>query len=102
MGLGNFISGMRRRGEMLQQAQDEDSVINKVQQRKLTQNERLLNQLREKDRQEAIRQELARREEADKETFWRKDVITQPNLFTGSNGNSILKQQNLFGLGGGS
>lgn len=100
MGIGDFLSGMRRRSELLRQAQDEDSVVEKVQQRKLTANERLLIRLQEQDRQAAIKNELARREKHERNDFWKKDVITQPNLFNQRNGNSLLRQQSLFGVGG--
>lgn len=97
MSISSFLAGMRTRGEMLKQAQNEDIVANKVQERKKSSNERVLEKLLERDRQEAIRKELERREKQERNTYWKKDIITQKNLFTNSNGNSILKQQNLFG-----
>jgi hypothetical protein len=97
MSISSFLAGMRTRGEMLKQAQNEDIVINKVQERKKSSNERVLEKLLERDRQEAIKKELERREKKEKDEYWKKDIITQKNLFTNSNGNSILKQGNLFG-----
>ena len=97
MSITSFLTGIRRRGEMLRQAQDEDTVVTKVQERKKSANERVLEKLLERDRQEAIKKELERRERKEKDEYWKKDIITQKNLFTNSNGNSILKQHNLFG-----
>ena len=97
MGITDLFSGMRRRSELLRQAQDEDSVVEKVQQRKLSANERLLMKLQEQDRQEAIKKELERRNKKEANDYWKKDVITQKNLFNNSNGNCLLKQGNLFG-----
>ena len=97
MGITDLFSGMRRRSELLRQAQDEDSVVEKVQQRKLSANERLLIKLQEQDRQESIKKELERRNKKEANDYWKKDVITQKNLFNNSNGNSLLKQGNLFG-----
>ena len=97
MSITSLLAGIRRRGEMLKEAQDIDSVQTKVIERKKTHNERVLEKLMERDRQELIKRELEKRENKEKNEYWKKDIITQKNLFTNSNGNSILKQQNIFG-----
>ena len=99
MSIGELFSSSRRKEELLKQVQEQDSVMTKVEQRKLSGNERLLNQLQEKDRQELIKKELESRNKREANDYWHKDVIKQKNLFNQSNGNSLLKSGNLFSVG---
>lgn len=90
MGISDLISGMRRRAIMTKELSDAEMVQEKVAERKLSANERLLNSMVKKDREEAIKRELTRRIKREESDYWHKDVISQKNLFNQSNGNSLL------------
>lgn len=101
MGVSDLIAGIRRRGELVREIDNEERARDKVEQRKLSANERMLQKMLEEERQEFIKQELSRRVKRETNDYWHKDVIKQKNLFNNANGNSILKQQNLFSGKGG-
>lgn len=99
MGISDLISGMRRRAMLTKEISDQDIAETKVAERKLSANERLLNHMLKQEREENIKRELERRTKKEEKEYWHKDVISQKNLFTEKNGNSLLKQHNLFGAG---
>jgi hypothetical protein len=87
MGIGDLITGMRRKGELFKQYQAEDEASTKVEERKLSAGERMLNKMVRQEREEQIQKELAIRLKREENDYWHKDVISQKNLFTAEAGN---------------
>ena|SRR3990167_1416634 len=99
MGIADLISGMRRRAVLTKEFTDEDIASTKVVERKKSANERLLDSMVKKEREEAIKKEIERRTKIEENNYWHKDTMHQKDLFNNPNGNSLLKQQSLFGVG---
>lgn len=99
MGITDLIAGMRHRAILTKEFSDEDAAQTKVQEKKLSANERLLNSMLKKEREEAIKKEIEKRTKAEADKYWHHDIIHQENLFNKPNGNNLLKQPSLFGVG---
>lgn len=94
MGFKDIIDRFRDRKKIFKEMQDQDSAMTKLQERKLSSEERALNKILEKKRQENIKRQLNAIYKRQDNEYWHKDVITQPNIFKEKT--SILKQKNLF------
>lgn len=84
---------------MRKQYENEDKVVTGIQQRKLSHNERVYNQLMEEYRQEKIKEGIKMMEEkrkADERNKEKNFMKFNPELFRESPENSILKQPNIF------
>lgn len=78
--------------------QEDDRLNSKLQERKLSGEERALNKIYEKRRQEGIKRELNKIYKHEDKQYWKKDIITQPMIFKEKT--SLLKQPNIFIKGG--
>lgn len=94
MGIRSIIDNMRRKSELYKEMEAEDRARTKLEQRKLSSEERALNNILEKKRQEAIKAELAKHYKKEDQDYWKKDVITQPNVFVGHK--NLLAQPSVF------
>ena len=91
MGISDLINNMRNRNSLASEMANTDAAQEKINSRKLSANERELNEILRKEREALIRKELEARHKKDNDDFWHKDTLTQPNLFNRPNGNFILK-----------
>ena len=87
----NFIKGMKEKKEKLNDISTDEKIHEKLEQRKLSANERELNGHLEERRQEAIKRALIKIRKQKSNEFWHKDVISQKDLFT--NKKNIFKNQ---------
>jgi len=94
MGLKDVVDRFTKRKEILKDMQDHDYAETKLTQRKLSAEERALNKILEKRRQEAIKAKLNSIYKKQDKDYWKKDVITQKNIFK-ENG-TLLQQKHLF------
>lgn len=94
MGIKELIEKLRKKDDLYKQMKAEDAAATKLQERKLSAEERALNKIMEKKRQEAIHQELSKHYKKEEKEYWHKDVITQKPLF--NHPPTILKQKRLF------
>ena len=78
--LDRAMNRKRRFSEM----KDEDDMHTKLQQRKLSANERELNRFMDEERQERIKQALAAYRKKKQDEFWHEDRISQPFIFKSS------------------
>lgn len=97
MGVKEIFDRFRSRQQLVKQVQDQDYAVNKVEQRKLSAEERSLNKIQEKQRQELIKQKLNSIYKKQEKDYWKKDVITQPNIFREKS--TLLHQKNIFAGG---
>ena len=82
---------------MFEELQAQDRAVTKVEERKLSPQERELMRKLEKKRQRNISKKLNEIYKDEEFEYWHKDVISQPNIFKG--GDSLLKQPHLFSGG---
>ena len=94
-----ILEKMRNKKAKFQQLQEDDRLGKIVEERKKSANERLLDSMVKKEREEAIKKEIERRTKIEENNYWHKDTMHQKDLFNNPNGNSLLKQQSLFGVG---
>jgi len=100
MGLKDFAEKWKHKGEVFNEMQVQDSAATKLQERKLSANERELNKILHQKREAQIKKQLERFHEQEKKEYWHKDVITQKYIFkekpvTRQQPN-VVKQKNLF------
>jgi len=89
-----LVEKLRKRNEIFEEMQNNDRAAEKVEERKLSADERALVKVLEKRRQENVSNKLKEIYKQEESEYWHKNVISQPNIFKG--GSSILKQKNLF------
>ena len=87
-----MIARMRGTNNRFKELQVEDRAVTKVNERKLSANEREYNKIMEQKRQEHIANRLRQIHKQEQEEYWKKDVISQPYLY---------KDKNLFKHKGG-
>ena len=101
MGLKDVIRRMREGKEVYKEMEVQDRASEKLQERKLSSNERALNKIIKKQREEYIKKELDNYYKKEDNDYWHKDVISQKNIFKGTHSqlkqpNVVLKQKNIF------
>lgn len=89
------FSGKNRK---FKEMQEDDRLVNKLNERKLSAEERSLNKIYEKRRQEGIKKELNKIYKNQDKEYWKKDVITQKMIFKEKS--NLLRQPNIFVKGG--
>lgn len=94
MGIKDIVNRFSYRKEIFKDMQDHDSAATKLEQRKLSSEERTLNKILEKKRQDRIKAELNRIYKRQDNEYWHKDTISQPNIFKEKG--TLLMQKNLF------
>lgn len=97
MGLRDIVNRLQKRKEIFKEMQDHDNASTKLAQRKISSEERALNAIREKRRQEIIKAQLKAHYKKEDKAYWKKDVISQPNMFREHG--TLLQQKNLFAGG---
>lgn len=92
MGIKEIIAKWRGKKERFSEIQTEDRLQNKLQERKLSANEREYNRYVEEDRQKKIKAALDNIHRKQRNEYNHKDTISQKPLFTGN--------KKLFAVGG--
>lgn len=92
----DLVAKYKERKERISGYAEDDKIRTTFEQRKLSNNERELNDYLEKERQKRIDGMVNRFKERDKQEYWHKDIISQKNIFGGqkcifANQKSILK-----------
>ena len=98
MGLKDVLNKYTSRKEIFKKMQDNDAAAHKLEERKKSAEERALEKIYEKKRQETIKSELKRHYKQNDKEYWHKDVITQKPIFK-EHGHTLLQQKNLFSGG---
>lgn len=101
MGLREILEKLRHRKEYYNDLKMQDKATSKLEQSKLSSEERALNKILEKKRQEAIKEELKKHYKEEDDDYWHKDIISQKNIFNGKeklfkHDQSLLHQKNIF------
>lgn len=94
MGIKDVLNKFRRTDETFDQLKEQDRAMTKLQERKLSANERALNRILKQKHEEAVKAQLDKYTKQEQREFWHKDVITQPEIL--KNHKSILDQRHLF------
>ena len=95
MGLTDVFNRWKHRNEVFKELQDDDRASEKVQERKLSANERELNKILKAKREDQIKTQLDKHHKQELHTFWHKDVISQKNIFA-NNKNIFVGNKRLF------
>ena len=100
MGIKDILNKLKRKNVVYDEMKAQDKAASKIEERKLSAEERALHKILEKKRQAQIHVELQKHYKKDDDDYWHKDVISQPNIFKGEstllNSPSILKQKHIF------
>ena len=83
MGIIETFTKMKDADKRFKELEVEDRAMTKLEQRKMTANEREYNRFMEEKRQEHISNALKKIRKQKENEWWHKDIISQKNLFTG-------------------
>jgi len=101
MGIKDFLDRIKQKNEMVKQLETQDRAENRVQEKKLSANERTLNKILKEKREELITKELEKYGKQKQDEYWHKDMISQKYIFKETSNlmhqPSLLKQKKMFG-----
>ena len=83
MGIKDIIDRFKKDDTVYEELKEQDRAMSKLQERKLSANERELNKIIKQRREEQIKNELNKIHKQEQKDFWKKDVISQKNIFVG-------------------
>jgi hypothetical protein len=83
MGILNWLRKKKENDSRFKEIDKESKLHEKLEQRKLSANERELNKYMQEDREKKITKEVERLRKKRSDEFFHKDIIKQPNVMTG-------------------
>jgi len=89
MGLRNIFDSIKKKNELVKEYENDDRARYKVEEKKLSSNERALNRILKEKREQSIKKELDIYNKKEQDDFWHKDIITQPYIFKTKSSNLI-------------
>ena len=93
MMFGRILDKIKSKKEKYNELKIEDDALHKLEERKLSANERELNKILKQKREENIKRELDKYHKQESKEYWHKDIIAQKPLFNNN--------KKLFGISGG-
>jgi len=102
MGLKDILSKWGKSDGHFKQAQREQQIIDTLEKRKKTPNERDLERRLEEQRQKQINSQLQKMKDDEQSGMLKSEMMSKENMFTKEEGRNILKQQTMFKDGRGS
>ena len=81
MGLRDFADKWKHKSEVFEEMQVQDTAARKLNERKLSANERELNKILHQKREAMIKKQLDKFHEQEKKEYWHKNVINQKYIF---------------------
>lgn len=99
--LQDFLQRWKERRQKFKDAQEEQNIQRKLQERQLSSNERELNGYLKEEREKQIKNAVEQFRKKKNDELWHKNVIKQKNLFKGQksimrNDRKQLRQRSMF------
>lgn len=102
MSIGDILNKFGKRDSQFKQAQRDQEIMDTLEKRKKSPNERDLERRLEEKRQQQINIELQRMKDEETRGMLKSKMMSTENMFNKEEGRNILKQQTMFKESGGS